>query len=67
MVQDLDSHDHIPPVKPTWVGFCRMAGVSPKDAPESVHEDFEQAVDQYEYELGVWMERNAPGEYKLAA
>lgn len=67
MVQDFDSHDHVPLVKPTWAGFCRMAGVDPKDAPESVHEDYELAVDQFEYEMGMWMERNALPEYKLAA
>jgi hypothetical protein len=47
--QDVDSHDHVPMVAPTWAGICASMGVSTTTLRQDVLEAYEQARDQHAY------------------
>lgn len=65
--QSIHSHSHVPPVRPQWVAHCRYHGANPLDAAQEVHELFELELDQYEYEMGQFLENNAEPSFAMAA
>lgn len=65
--QSIHSHSHVPLVRPQWAAHCRYHGANPLDAPTEVHELFELELDQYDYEMGLFLEHNEEPLFAMAA